>query len=627
MNPTRPRLEYIAKESSPWVMKKVIGEWLATIGLENEWPTGRGPRVETFLTGEQVLKRAASIPAIASRMSGISTVDRYLPWYAAYLRRVEKEIVKQVRQIGWQALQDREVKDAIRLDPKLMLDIRDPQSWMTPGEVIQRVRTVKTIEDIAAALATSRRFGAYGRSMNQKIMGIWNAYKIPEEGQLRLVADWAEATRPQLQGLAFPAALALAETWAEEQRSCEPMPEGNIVYRWPDGWTMREIVTQQGLTCEGEEQRHCVDEQSITDYTVLGGDLAAFSLRDPNNRPKATMIIDVKRNHVPEHWIRGFANMVPRPPYLLRLWEFRRALMPGGYRYLTMTPGTPSAQCLYENAYFWGQYNYRQEGSWSLRFSERFKDTEEAEKWERVYLVGAEAEGWIDPANPKEADEKFERDIQQREELELESIDRDNIDGPLPDEDLVEVMNQAAEEACSDFMPDYIQAEESDALIRIIRDLDLAAYATVSHMVRQPIGRRRAEELEYDEMLHWFEQYSEGNVKGYGPVFFPQSMPYSKYQYRYTSSQKFSEALNEAYRKQTGRNFSPHNKPTNFWTTPSLEGWILSPTVQPGGEWEWNAEKLFDQGDVAIKDINVGWIAELVRNGRVPPQGYLRPPR
>lgn len=141
MNPTKPRLRYIAKESSPWVMKLVIAEWLAAIGQERLWGRGSQQRSATYLTGEQVYTAAHMIPAIREKMAQSSIVDPYLPWFAAYLRRKEKEFLKKVRNVGWEALQDPRYKDAINLEPRIRPSSRNRDYWVRPGEFIQRVRT------------------------------------------------------------------------------------------------------------------------------------------------------------------------------------------------------------------------------------------------------------------------------------------------------------------------------------------------------------------------------------------------------------------------------------------------------------------------------------------------------
>ena len=62
-----------------------------------------------------------------------------------------------------------------------------------------------------------------------------------------------------------------------------------VVYRWPDGWTVKRLNTSDDLRYEGDAMGHCIgnDDQPYCD-ALENGDIEAYSLRDPSGIPHAT---------------------------------------------------------------------------------------------------------------------------------------------------------------------------------------------------------------------------------------------------------------------------------------------------------------------------------------------------
>lgn len=115
----------------------------------------------------------------------------------------------------------------------------------------------------------------------------------------------------------------LYDKWKTEYKPRDP-DSGQVVYTYPNGWTMRRVEGQNDIFNEGEEMRNCVPKYV---NQIDQGTHHLFSLRDHQNDPKANVLI-VPQNQG-GHWdggtvvdIREGANRTPRPEYrdYIRNW-------------------------------------------------------------------------------------------------------------------------------------------------------------------------------------------------------------------------------------------------------------------------------------------------------------------
>lgn len=74
--------------------------------------------------------------------------------------------------------------------------------------------------------------------------------------------------------------------WKRENRESED--QGEVIYEYPDGWTMQRLTTPEQLQYEGDEMGHCVGGYL---NQVEAGDSIIYSLRDRKGNPHATMEI------------------------------------------------------------------------------------------------------------------------------------------------------------------------------------------------------------------------------------------------------------------------------------------------------------------------------------------------
>lgn len=92
---------------------------------------------------------------------------------------------------------------------------------------------------------------------------------------------WYLATKPDLTKLDLGQALDAAEAWADAQAA-------KVVYEFPDGWTMRRLMTKRELEVEGKRMRHCVGGEAYCEKAQTGTSII-YSLRDPDDVPHATL--------------------------------------------------------------------------------------------------------------------------------------------------------------------------------------------------------------------------------------------------------------------------------------------------------------------------------------------------
>ena len=140
-------------------------------------------------------------------------------------------------------------------------------------------------------------------------------------------ADWFNSTSPTRRGvdimqLTTEQLQDKIKEWDEELAS--NMEDavvyegaGTVIYVFPDGWTMRDVSPEE-CRDEGEQMGHCVGGHGYPD-AIRRGDIKIISLRDPENRPHATL--EVKSSgHVEQ--VQGKQNLHPISKYRRRVRTF-----------------------------------------------------------------------------------------------------------------------------------------------------------------------------------------------------------------------------------------------------------------------------------------------------------------
>jgi hypothetical protein len=147
------------------------------------------------------------------------------------------------------------------------------------------------------------------------------------------VRDWMLATNPTVARMTWVQAVEAAEAWhtelAESKRlSLAAEITGQILHRWPDGWTLQNLVTKQMMLDEGEIMGHCIGSAPHYWANTQAGKAAVWSLRDHRNVAHVTLYLffESRRAAVSQvttthtlYEIQGTANTAPKSEYLMRL--------------------------------------------------------------------------------------------------------------------------------------------------------------------------------------------------------------------------------------------------------------------------------------------------------------------
>jgi uncharacterized protein YjbI with pentapeptide repeats len=98
------------------------------------------------------------------------------------------------------------------------------------------------------------------------------------------IGMWAEQNRVDMSKTTLADALEAIKDFEVEGRA--NVPQGTVVYTFPDGWTIQQLKTQKELDVEGEIMQHCVAGYC---RAVRAGEVIIYSLRNPVGRPHATI--------------------------------------------------------------------------------------------------------------------------------------------------------------------------------------------------------------------------------------------------------------------------------------------------------------------------------------------------
>lgn len=131
------------------------------------------------------------------------------------------------------------------------------------------------------------------------------------------LAMWAERERPDLNRMSVDEVAAALEEFEFEVAD---VPQGDVVYRFWDGWTIQQLGSD-ALKVEGELMQHCVGQYC---EQVEEGRTEILSLRDPRGRPHVTIEYDPHEKAFQQ--IMGKQNDEPKPEYRQRVEEWLRTL-------------------------------------------------------------------------------------------------------------------------------------------------------------------------------------------------------------------------------------------------------------------------------------------------------------
>jgi hypothetical protein len=283
----------------PWVAKLLAKENKAALKEQRD-----PPRTENV---KNLLRRLAALPegaVMTARTTGTDPVTGYTVTNVDLMGRVEAE--------------------PIAVIAKRMLKAKDYHEY-----AIDRMRITtndvsvpfdldrRTVDQLMEDIAILRKYPPPTARVQNMVTNLRQSFQ--------LLADWARAENVDLMADYDELDVAYMEAldWfreAEEERRIAAL-QAEVVYEWPDGWTVQRLNTAEELRAEGESMRHCVGDYEPDDLDPVTG-LQIFSLRDPDGHPHATMEWASPQATVTQ--LRGRTNNVPKAEYLSRMFEFRR---------------------------------------------------------------------------------------------------------------------------------------------------------------------------------------------------------------------------------------------------------------------------------------------------------------
>ncbi len=119
------------------------------------------------------------------------------------------------------------------------------------------------------------------------------------------------------------------EDWARYTYEDQPMDDSTVVYTFPDGWTIRELQSEDDCEIEGNTMNNCIDQEDEYHWSdkISEGYLHLFSLRDDKNHAhasiEATNSWPQSLTIVQEH---GKNNKPPLPKYQAYIDTWKKSL-------------------------------------------------------------------------------------------------------------------------------------------------------------------------------------------------------------------------------------------------------------------------------------------------------------
>ena len=115
------------------------------------------------------------------------------------------------------------------------------------------------------------------------------------ERMLPQIATWVHHTRPDLTSLSIADAMSQAAVF-EDPGAPSDVPQGEVIYRFADGWTIQNLTTPEQIFADGDHVQNCLKRDRFgPDYVdrVRYGKTKIFSLRKPSGIPVISIEYDV----------------------------------------------------------------------------------------------------------------------------------------------------------------------------------------------------------------------------------------------------------------------------------------------------------------------------------------------
>jgi len=515
-NPTDKRLTWVAERYPDPVLYDTITAFAAASarhGLVDEMRFTRAGQRRVPMTPVYALQLARGAYPPHTRY------DRHLPWVAATLNRQHKRAMKVHRKIVARMRRRSEVRLAASAKTRAALGVPGPTPPLEGDFALARIEQLEAAKDtdeVRAALddvhpdVRKAKRALYAQVKAEVAPGEKGGYgnyrrkASKMEANLVVIVDWAEGEGVDLTTYReMEDVIEQAQAWAEAQAElldCDAVGPGELVYCWPDGWTVQELLTTDELVCEGKILAHCARDYTIDDLVVGGGDSRFFSLRDPSGKRVVTMMFDTTHRNVPGHALRGFANRTPHVPELARLYEFRMS--------------HPDLQPLWRDESATAPQWIKRSSQWQGRYARTFDN---GDNWESLDLFSSglfdseeasRAHDWVTEAfGHSEYDSALEwlksaDHAEQREDQGLPPMTEDEMEGEASEE-----AERQLQEQLDGFDPEDLRVDYGYQINERTFNDQEAVQGDLAWVHYLATGEELGGWNEGDEMVDWMDEY------------------------------------------------------------------------------------------------------------------------
>ena len=173
----------------------------------------------------------------------------------------------------------------------------------------------------------------------------WLANKVKKnltDEQLRAVWDfksicrWAHETRTDIGSFSIEDAAAQAKSYVPKaaKKALEESSTNPVVYRFPDGYRIVQLKTDEALKHEGDRMKHCVGTYC---EKVKSGRSVVYSLRSPDGDPEKDITFEYIPGEKAFEQMLGVGNRGPTPEQKDYLLEFIEKKFPHDIKALLNT--------------------------------------------------------------------------------------------------------------------------------------------------------------------------------------------------------------------------------------------------------------------------------------------------
>jgi hypothetical protein len=128
---------------------------------------------------------------------------------------------------------------------------------------------------------------------------LYNGLVFTLEAKLPQIAVWVENTKPNLGTVSVAQAVAEASAFKPPE-STAPVPQGEVIYRFADGWTVQNLTTREQIFADGIHVQNCLREDRYGPRyarAVKKGTTQILSLRSPHGIPRVSIEYDLKNKY------------------------------------------------------------------------------------------------------------------------------------------------------------------------------------------------------------------------------------------------------------------------------------------------------------------------------------------